>query len=464
MADDETADVLLRTVSNLDLKWGRLSYSEQLQIIHWTILQSVNDMLARPWFKRTWVVQEVFRARKVGGPKFHGTPDAVIHIGGKAILWGAFASFINGFKNQIHISRLGRLKHIEPNDLTDWKLFLRTWQDLWNRYIQTGDTYDILQLMHKTTSFLATDPRDKFFAMMQLARNTREDERLHPLVRTNYNKTLSQVTRDFTEWHILRTRRVGVLNMLSLKKETEIGEPSWVPNILNPTDECPFLRLPSYIHDEYDGFLSSTKFSRDGIHPFQVRGRSLFARGMQICRVAHVVSKLVADPASRKIENPVKVIGEEWGLVNLALDILNRDKKPRLEPENFSSDLLKMVGCYGDEEAEAGFELHRRGHAMEINDQKLVDIYFDRASSWCHHRRLFLDDRGSMGLCPEGTEDGDIVVMLQSSFVPHVLRVLDDGPYGMLGPCLYYGGKWLQGEADDYQKMYNVQPEWFEIW
>ena len=83
------------------------------------------------------------------------------------------------------------------------------------------------------------------------------------------------------------------------------------------------------------------------------------------------------------------------------------------------------------------------------------------ASSCLFGRKFFISEQGSMGLCPENYQKGDIIVILLGCAVPLLLRPHDEGDYGLVGD-VYLNG-YMYGKGIDELNEGRVELETFEI-
>jgi hypothetical protein len=94
----------------------------------------------------------------------------------------------------------------------------------------------MLDLLERTKHFHATDPRDKLFALLQLASNTVNTFVHDPLITPDYTKPITSVISDFVRWQIRESLSLRVLInpdvMVRFVRGVEL--PSWAPDILHP--------------------------------------------------------------------------------------------------------------------------------------------------------------------------------------------------------------------------------------
>jgi hypothetical protein len=90
--------------------------------------------------------------------------------------------------------------------------------------------------MERTKQFQATDPRDKLFALPQLASDAVDPFVHDPLITPDYTKPIECVISDFVRWQIRRSVSLRVLiNPDAIDRPVQSNQlPSWAPAILKP--------------------------------------------------------------------------------------------------------------------------------------------------------------------------------------------------------------------------------------
>lgn len=211
--------------------------------------------MRQPWFERIWVLQEVFCAR-----------SRVVAYAGLNSLVDFDTVMLGNHYFNLSYSMSEKLRE------TEFGHILRAWKDLFRNSRQNyiggsagGGMMNLIELFRYTCHvFKATDPRDKLFALLGLARETYQiasssylNVQKPPTV--DYTKTISEVFCDFTLWCIEKYRNLDVLSV--------VGETN-----------CHF--LPSYrimsSEQEYDQDLPSWALWHSG-KSFELRGNITIA-------------------------------------------------------------------------------------------------------------------------------------------------------------------------------------------
>lgn len=192
--------------------------------------KALMDLLNRPWFRRVWVIQEF------------ALPPDILMLFGKWELPGCYiASIMN-----VQFWKYSRdaLTAVTDDDLGGPTITI----SIQHMHLQTrisarkplglglDETFEksterrakfyesLVWLLHNTWMCLATDPRDKYFALTALA-----SDGAHPALTPDYSKSLQTVAIEYGE-HFVR-EGYGLTLLTSKDPATQvIGLPSWVTN------------------------------------------------------------------------------------------------------------------------------------------------------------------------------------------------------------------------------------------
>ncbi|MCJ1368166.1 hypothetical protein MMC16_007307 [Acarospora aff. strigata] len=204
-----------------------------------------NSLLAfyrRPWFRRTWIRQEITVARKV-----------LVQCGRDIISWYAMkrcARRLRVLQQKIRDGGFTKPAAIDFHSLDYLKYLTRAWrygQSALGFMAETGSVYyfhggGLLELLMISREYEATDPRDKVYGVLGLARefmkgDTMESDRVHegqqepPRFVVDYSKTVSEVYQHLTKYLINRDRNLDVLCILSTHRGPDSSDlPTWTPD------------------------------------------------------------------------------------------------------------------------------------------------------------------------------------------------------------------------------------------
>ncbi|KAF2441203.1 HET-domain-containing protein [Karstenula rhodostoma CBS 690.94] len=180
----------------------------------WTSLSWFLDL---PWFERCWIIQEV-----VVSPG-----DPVLLCGGFQLLWSRFQEAMAALIRYHPRFRAERLK------LMKGILDLSSKSEVW----------ELSSLLQSTRPFQATDPRDKVFALLGLAGESRAPDKWPKALLPDYSRMTQDVYMAVTLYCIDKTTSLTILSQAGHVSGTEEatvdgGHRSWVPQWFKTQRGC----------------------------------------------------------------------------------------------------------------------------------------------------------------------------------------------------------------------------------
>lgn len=177
-------------------------------------LDLIGNFFSNPWFRRVWVLQEVWSAKDV----------LVITDNAPALSWKhvLFASFILTFA----------FKYLK----TDIASLVQPWSSLGekNTTLTERRRLPILKLLDSVChSFACSNQRDFLFGLFEMGQETHDIKNLSPLAAPNYTKGVPEVFVDFTRWCLLVHQNLDVLSYVTYFHRgfhdwgKTVGVPSW---------------------------------------------------------------------------------------------------------------------------------------------------------------------------------------------------------------------------------------------
>jgi hypothetical protein len=164
------------------------------------IVEQLEELLERPWFRRVWVLQEAFL-----------NTSRLVMCGRRLASWDALSACLFGFRNTL----------VTKATLPAVVYFA---EEGWLSDLSCGSVWlDLFNLLNRTRALLATDPRDKIFALKALL--WRDQDVLNPLIdyRCNVTDLLADVARQ-----ILDT--VGLVLLDAIREPHRQAMASWIPD------------------------------------------------------------------------------------------------------------------------------------------------------------------------------------------------------------------------------------------
>ncbi|KAF2676828.1 hypothetical protein K458DRAFT_481669 [Lentithecium fluviatile CBS 122367] len=369
-----------------------------------TIVQGLETLFQRPWFKRVWVLQEVFMSRS----------STTFMCGSASASMRALHLCIGGY-NDTRVTRNPRPLAL---DLADhFRPEFRTPQfTLWN-------------LLFESRTCLATDPRDRVFALRSLIGHRQSE--LDFLI--NYVKSIEEI---FIETAMFLLPVLGLQILTATRHPHEMDMPSWIPNWYEnfPLNWVFFSDLFPVEFKPYEPNSKPLDKSRYEVRSFVDRDGSrcleLIAKGCQYSQVDHAsqnLSFLGLDDAEAQLR------GFYYSLDNLR-------------------ELLGLEGTREDDTIIAmslidGPTLHRylaRGFIIWWQAVGDTYVYINN-----EHVSMFLEslqqckiammDNGELPIVPRSVCNGDRVCVLSGAISPCVLRPNQDGTWTLLPQLPHMG-------------------------
>jgi hypothetical protein len=189
---------------------------------------AIRSLLTRPWFSMVWTFQEIVLAR-----------NAHLYCGTHTRNWlrlEFFLTCLNTFQEGPNIED-GRLEGagIHVNDIMKSRqMFLRpeTFKTL-----EKEDFLSLFPLLDSMRARIATDPRDKVFALLNVACDVKDTD-----LRADYGKSHAEVYAMTAKWLLRRTKSLGFLSFVEKKDKPDLI--SWVPDF-RYKDFLNFLHQPA---------------------------------------------------------------------------------------------------------------------------------------------------------------------------------------------------------------------------
>jgi len=332
--------------------------------------------------------------------------------------------------------------------------------------------WDFGSLLILTHGFLASDPRDKVYALLSLAGTTRNAPPTWPeALSPDYKEAVDRVYRRVTRHVLETTRDLLLLSIVNFDPDRLLGtgDCSWVPDFRGGS---PPLALLKPVAGRGEVRLGRP-VKASGSIPAQVRAtprpREIELRGARVA----AVSWLGPAAGPRKIWRFINDLAVEQGLdsgeeldrmLRAAFDTLSYGG--RLAPIPTAAQVLAHLAPHRDDLSRG----RRHGRLVRLlfgsdwpepspdEDTSGVEIIAYR-----HARsggRLFYTETGEVGQGPACTAVGDVVCVLFGGGAPFVLRP-HDGRWILLGECYLPG--WMNGEVVDKLDKGLVEEEWFTI-
>lgn len=421
---------------------------------------SVRSIFGRPYFRRTWVVQEIAKS------------DRVLFMCGKFVI--SWVDLAKGF-----------------SEMTYWVPGYDSFtaiDDIW-QYLYG---FDLMEVVMMASSTQVSDPRDKLYGLLGLV----PDGAMTADITVDYNKDPVEVFYDLTKRLLLSSTKLSVLSMsYGCSPDKPRHVPSWV---WNPQPGEPYNRfsLPHCASKHYQA-------AGDSKSQPVICGSMIGLRGIVLQTVTTVTSSWDRTMTPRNLpfhlEDPREYV--QWillyceyrvvgGISDGSTDattvehlrgILFRTAWPKIFSDEtplpacdqlresqyiekltcFDSEMVRHFGRYASGEKKpvtfwARFRLlllteiwlirYMVGEPVARNFGSLFPFV-----SHLTNRRLARTDRGDIAFCPRETAINDKLVLLQGSDVPFILRPVGDH-WQIVGECYVYalmdGSAWDESRCE----------------
>lgn len=173
---------------------------------------ALHNFLQRAWWKRMWIVQETVAAKRI-----------IFLCGSQTLEPQDLTQFLDAL-SKCAVMYLPLLFEIEGIVL-DYDTFSLT-----RAYLRptTWDAISLLQALYRTGMALSTDPRDKIFAVLNLAY---DGAKIIP--NPDYSMSIAEVYKQLAVSLIKKSGRLDILSLANLPvypQQLDISVPSWVPD------------------------------------------------------------------------------------------------------------------------------------------------------------------------------------------------------------------------------------------
>ena len=414
--------------------------------------EGIYRLLSRPWFKRTWVVQEV--ALAASSLICFGW----VACGSQRTSWAAIchaSKLIASRWNMIILRIPGQERDRMVFDVDDPETHFSKCITLERlRELRcSGNPMHLLPVMIAYQNTKATDPRDKIYGFFGIA-----DDAVDLVSKPDYAHSVEQVYISFVEAYVQKYRRLDVICAAqSNAPGNTFRLPNWVPNWNQNSSHNPFLYNIQSI--PFIPLGTTEKHSKEQHH---YKDEPLYC-------AAGTTRSIV-----RFGRNPSTGIISELIAVGLSCDIIERvgDSKfvipARPRPE-WKAMMIEFHETLGDKQPYTD-QIQAFWHTMmagrtpapgvavpedltfleNVWHETEPDVDFQQGYRWRLHmseilkrRNFIITKRGYVGLAHGFCQKGDLVCILFGCSVPVILRKVSN-LYFFLGDCYIQG--WMNGE------------------
>jgi len=185
---------------------------------HAPVAEALNDLILRPWFRRVWVLQEVYASKSLN-----------VMCGSTQVPWILLRKCMYGYSNHDRITK-GYVPYalkIRSRNSKYIANYGNAWHDLW-------------ECLFHTREFLASDARDRIFALKTLLNEKQEDMNHMIDYRKSVEELFSKLAGIFLTW-------LGLRLLVAARHPHNRRMASWVPDWSqnSPLERLQFQHLDS---------------------------------------------------------------------------------------------------------------------------------------------------------------------------------------------------------------------------
>jgi hypothetical protein len=341
-------------------------------------------------------------------------------------------------------------------------------------------TWDNQSLLLVTHRFLATNPRDRIFALLGMCKETRHPEKWPEELDPDYGKSPSELFTGVTKFCTRQTKNLAILTMVNETSTVQDkGFPSWVPRYGSGMK----IKWTTYyeIYEDRD-----FRFMVDDSHDA--------SRGIEVM-VDHTTRPEVLRLCGMRLGSPMLFGTTVWSPEPLSFERMKskrfrqeitgaleacRENLPHLSAAELhgtffivtttgrtcegmdaeDEPLINFKACMGIEEEPSLVDLRSQTFDSNLSLEPIPERYA-WVTAQIFKQRLFTIGSGLLGLGPDNMLGSDIVVILLGGKELYALRPLDNGQWLFVGVCYVYG--LMKGEALKGDGANAENHEWFEL-
>ena len=411
------------------------------------------EMFEQSWFTRIWILQEIAYARKI-----------TIQLAKRKVGWDEAMEWVGCY---IHRSLDTRNSSIE--EAAEFGISMTSVMDDWRSLVHSRRfNLPLSGCIHQSQNCESTDPKDKNFALLSIARDVSEHFEI------DYTWSEAEISRRLTQHTIVQSNRLDILRCIGTRRTVRDTHalPSWVPNLLG---EFRCTALPSYgdrsIYSGHEKLavqalcnstnlvvkclrvLDVTQISPDRISGGFSTIHSMLTVFQQwyaaVCAHPHY------NPESLEPEDIRYRLNCFWGAMRMTLggEVIEKHvHNPYAAGEGWHWHFRKIChDSVGDSQPEDEWA---SGPELFLEESAIFDPYNENLySSWAQEfvfppgdfsdlreRAFGFASNGRLVLLPAEAKVGDHICLLYGIQLPFVLRKGENEGYRVVGACYVHDG------------------------
>ncbi|KAI4945584.1 hypothetical protein J4E91_007927 [Alternaria rosae] len=376
--------------------------------------EALDELLTRPWWERTWIVQEIWCAS-----------DAVLQCGSTIIEWKTFQMAMDYSEAWDDIG--DALKGMKRE--SQWDTLRRRYTLAINLAKARVNGSSLSSLLWNTWDRASTDPKDKVFVVLGLVGDAQGNS-----VEPDYRKSMDQVYRETAHHIISKEGRLDILLAASGIQSND-GLPSWVPDWRREAyAKKPILLVNRHLLMKLCYSGSTDMVVLQG-HGYRAAGNSepysSFSQDFRVMTVLGI---------------QLDSIAEVWGVDVAAMrdgEFISRAFDFILQSKFVSSEARQIVSAEREKLATS-----RHGSIVMTTLTGGCNVRYDRRAPTMRNimrqRRLFVTKQGYIGIGPVEARSHDTVFIISGCNFPIILRPRKN-MFAVVGEAYMHG--FMAGEA-----------------
>ena len=360
--------------------------------------QSIGHIFSKPWFRRVWIWQEVGLANH---------DRALLQHGQTSILWKHFAAAA---------AVIGDKHESGPKVNQQQQQEFEKHLPIIKQIVTQNTKNTMCSLLDATRESECSEPKDRIYAMLDLARDGRRIG-----ISPNYAHTVVEVYRDFMIRNYKVENNLNILQYCGVETWSE-GFPSWVPNW--PKPQLSQTRLGSHASSFVGPFqaLDEMTLAVKGIHCGTISHISTATPLSKHGPITDAVFRSWLAGSKLELET---IIGGLDALANVLANGKLRDRYPQ-EVDWASQEEARLV-------------LSRIRETCPYSSLPGAANAKNVLNLFARGRALFKTEANRIGLAPSQASSEDMIFAILGCTTLLVLRRQPNGRYRAVGPCNLHG-------------------------
>ncbi|KAF4634089.1 hypothetical protein G7Y89_g4018 [Cudoniella acicularis] len=426
----------------------------------WKVLA---ELLSRPWFVRTWVIQE-----------------AVLSRAHPQMLCGSYK--LDWEKLLASSSWMVSLSYNTTPLSQDTKAWPAVFSlDLFHNLRILGLRWDMATLLSSAIRFKASDPRDKVYSLVSLSGETTDSSNIPTALQANYDKSYIEVFRDVTRYIIESSKSLRILTLIRYVPKSK-KLPSWSVDF---TQDVCWERMSYLVWDRHESGrpVSIEKPNKASANlPAEVQSSS----SEDVLTLGGLLIDIVGAPCETMLKSDLDSFGSRVLFAWKSAYEYTRDRHQDLprafmvtlvanwnltETERMEHQPLCNFWAYLWRVYEELLNVSENRRAVEEIFHPILepqnpdnpgdpDLYRLHLNGAYHRRMFFTKHKCYLGLGPCTMQENDILCVLFGGSTPLILR--PEGDYfRFVGECYVYD--LMNGEAVTDWKAGNYVAQYFHL-